>query len=466
MAGPMSAAAGSMPAREVTIAGGGLAGALLALLLARRGHRVTVYERRPDPRAAAAESGRSINLALAARGIRALERAGVMPQVQPLLIEMRGRMIHTGDDGQPPQLLPYGQRAHEVIHSVGRGQLNRLLIDAAARHPGVTLHFDTACTGVDVEHGTLSVRHGATGTGRTVPLGLTFAADGAGSLVRHSLAASGRIQAHEDPLAHYYKELLLPARDGQFALEPHALHIWPKHGFMLNALPNPDRSFTVTLFLPRTGEVSFAALGDDAAVEAFFRREFPGAAALVPDLAAQFRANPQGHLGTVHARPWTAGPVLLLGDAAHAIVPFHGQGMNTAFEDCALLDELLHDPRHADLGWPVLFERFDAARRPDTSAIAHMSLENYGEMREQVLDAKFLWQKELALELERRFPRAFIPRYAMVMFHPEIQYRDALLRGQIQQDILDELYAKRLPSGEPDFELATELIRRQRHYRA
>ena len=444
--------------RELTIAGCGLAGALLALLLARRGHRVTVYERRPDPRLATAESGRSINLALAARGIRALEAAGLMQRVRPLLIEMRGRMVHSESDTQPPQLQPYGQRAHEVIHSVSRAQLNRLLIEAAAAQPGVTLHFDTACSGVDLARDTLTLRSTGNGTQRTAPLGLTFATDGASSAVRQALAESGSIQAHVDELGHDYKELLLPARAGRFALDPNALHIWPRRGFMLIALPNIDRSFTVTLFLPRHGAVSFEALRGTADIEDFFQREFPGAAALIPDLATQFLAHPQGRLGTVQAQPWAAGPVLLLGDAAHGIVPFHGQGMNAAFEDCVLLDELLHDPDNAAVEWPQLFQRFEAARRPDTAAIATLSLENYAEMRADVLDPKFVRQKALGLELERRFPQAFIPEYAMVMFHAEIPYAEAQRRGQLQQQILDALEAARLPDGAPDYLLAAQLI--------
>jgi len=452
-------ATGSRRNLEVTVIGCGLAGALLALLLARRGHRVSVYERRADPRRAGAESGRSINLALATRGIRALTAAGIMERVQPLLIGMRGRMVHTGDDvAHPPQLQPYGQRAHEVIHSVSRARLNRLLIEAAAAQPGVTLHFDTACTDVDLARGTLTLRATGSDTVRETSLGPTFATDGAGSAVRQALGSAGRLSAHIDELEHDYKELLLPARAGGFALDPNALHIWPRRGFMLIALPNIDHSFTVTLFLPRHGAASFDNLRGTADIDAFFQREFPGAAALIPDLAAQFRSNPQGRLGTVHAAPWAAGPVLLLGDAAHGIVPFHGQGMNAAFEDCVLLDELLHDPRHADLPWPELFQRFEATRRPDTEAIATLSLENYAEMRSDVLDPKFVRQKALGLELERRFPQAFIPEYAMVMFHAEIPYAEALRRGRLQQRILEQLDTARLPDGAPDYGLAGRLL--------
>ncbi|HTY49190.1 MAG TPA: NAD(P)/FAD-dependent oxidoreductase [Steroidobacteraceae bacterium] len=432
------------------IAGAGLAGSLLALLLARRGQRVHLIERRPDPRAAAGEDGRSINLALAARGIGALERAGLMGKVAPLLIPMRGRMVH-----EPPaasRLLPYGQHPAEVIHSIGRAALNRLLIEEAARHPNVTLEFDAACR-LDTAAGRLRVQR-ADGE-RALPPAAVIACDGAGSTLRAALAAAGHVGVREEPLEHGYRELRIPPRAGDFALEPHALHIWPRHGFMLIALPNPDRSFTATLFLPRTGAVSFQALATDAAVQRFFAEEFPGAAELIPDLLPQWRARPLGHLGTVHARPWHHRGVLLLGDAAHAIVPFHGQGMNAAFEDCMLLDDLLAEE---PLSWDEVCARFEARRRPDAEAIAQMALENYAEMRSRVLDGKFLWQKELALELERRFPHRFIPRYAMVMFHPEIPYAEALRRGAVQQRILDELHARRLPSGQADYALAQQLV--------
>jgi kynurenine 3-monooxygenase len=253
--------------------------------------------------------------------------------------------------------------------------------------------------------------------------------------VRASLAAAGLVRVREDWLDHDYKELTLPPQSAT-ALEPHALHIWPRGGFMLIALPNTDGSFTATLFLARTGAQSFAALDTSSAVQEFFAHEFPDALPLLPDLAAQFAAHPQGQLGTVHAAPWHLdGEVLLLGDAAHAIVPFHGQGMNAAFEDCAELDALLGEPPE----WAELFARFEQARRPNTAAIAQMALENYLEMRDAVLDAGFVRRKALAMALERRFPQRFIPRYSMVMFHPEIPYAEAQRRGALQEQLLHEL---------------------------
>jgi kynurenine 3-monooxygenase len=436
--------------RAVNVVGAGLAGALLALLLARRGFRVTLYERRADPRQAVPERGRSINLALAARGIRALERAGVMERVRPLLIAMRGRMVHE-PSGQTA-LQSYGQREHEVIWSVGRADLNRVLIEAATSHAGVRVHFNQQCAGADLAGGRLAFRSLRGGETYDVALEPTIATDGAGSAVRASLAAAALLTVHEEWLDHDYKELTMPAATAG-ALERHALHIWPRGGFMLIALPNTDGSFTATLFLARTGSKSFAALGTSQAVCEFFAREFPDALPLLPDLAAQFAAHPQGQLGTVHAGAWhVAGQVLLLGDAAHAIVPFHGQGMNAAFEDCVVLDELLATQRD----WQTLFAEFERVRRPDAAAIARMALENYTEMRDTVLDTRFVRRKAIAMGLERRFPQRFIPRYSMVMFHPEIPYAEALRRGAVQAQLLEELDSG---SGiEPDAALAERLV--------
>jgi kynurenine 3-monooxygenase len=435
-----------MRQQAVNIAGGGLAGALLAVLLGRRGIPVNIFERRPDPRGHAATSGRSINLALAARGIRALEQAGLMAQVQPTMLPMSGRMIHDPEANSTPRLLPYGQRDSEVIYSVGRAALNRVLIEAAASLPQVGLHFDTTCTEVDVPGASLRMVDNRTGLERTLCDSVTIASDGAGSALRGSLARAGRVNVTELPLEHDYKEFHIPPRDGEYALHPDALHVWPRHGFMLIALPNPDRSFTATLFLPRTGDPGFDSLNSAAAVQDFFVREFATAAALIPDLTAQFRSHPAGHLGTIHTDPWACGAVLLLGDAAHAIVPFHGQGMNAAFEDCLLLDSLLASagPR---CDWPTIFAGFNRARYADAEAIAQMALENYAEMRSAVLDERFLRQKAWALQLERLYPTRFIPRYAMVMFHPEISYSEALRRGGVQQQILADLDAQRSHGG-------------------
>jgi kynurenine 3-monooxygenase len=438
----------------VSIVGAGLAGALLALLLARRGFKITLFERRPDPRETDAEGGRSINLALAARGIRALERAGVMDRIRPLLIPMRGRMVH--DTSGATALHPYGQREHEVIYSVGRAALNRVLIEEAARHDNVEMLFEQTCIAAMPESNVLRFHNRKDRTEYDEPLGPTIATDGAGSAVRTSLARTQQVTVREDWLDHDYKELTIPAVAGRHVLDATSLHIWPRGGFMLIALPNTDGSFTATLFLARAGQNSFAALKDPAAVDEFFKREFADAVPLMPNLLQEFAAHPQGQLGTVNLAPWhIGGSVLLLGDAAHAIVPFHGQGMNAAFEDCIVLDALL-DHYHE---WETLFAEFSRSRRPNSAAIAQMALENYTEMRDTVLDAGFVRRKAIAMELERRFPDRFIPRYSMVMFHPEIPYAEAQRRGQVQEEILAELDSNREATGTTDPNLAERLVK-------
>ena len=440
---------------SVTIVGAGLTGPLLALMLARRGLRVTLYERRPDPRLGEAEAGRSINLALAARGMRPLERCGVLAQVAPLLVPMRGRLLH--EPSGATQLQPYGQRAAEVIHSVGRAALNRVLVEAAER-AGTELRFGQRCVGVDGAAGRLQLIDERSGRRLEASCDVIIGADGAGSPIRGSLAAAGVLDVRVDQLDHDYKEMTIPAVAGAPALRTDALHIWPRGGFMLIALPNCDGSFTVTLFLGRTGRQSFAALADEAAVRRFFLEQFPDLKPHLPALVADFRRNPQGLLATVHASSWHLdGKVLLIGDAAHAIVPFHGQGMNAAFEDCAVFDQLLD--RHGD--WQALFEGFERRRRPNTEAIAQMALENYVEMRDTVRDPQFQGMKELAFELELRYPDRFIPRYSMVMFHPEIPYAEALRRGQVQSSILRELNERPTPAGGVDMSLAESLVRQR-----
>jgi kynurenine 3-monooxygenase len=429
----------------VAIIGAGLAGSLLATLLARAGHRVEAYERLPDLRHTQITAGRSINLALAARGIRALEGAGIMPRVLPLLIPMHGRMLH-GVNGDLT-FVPYGQREHEVIYSVSRPGLNRVLLDAA-EEAGAAIRFAHAISPSDSE--LMSFGPPPRGNGRHV-----IGADGAGSVVRKHVVELTQARVSEDLLEHGYKELTLPARaDGRHRLERNALHIWPRGGFMLIALPNLDGSFTVTLFLPHRGSESFEALTSREAIETFFARHFPDVVSLMPNLAHEFLEHPTGIMGTIRCDHWSiADRALLIGDAAHAITPFHGQGMNCAFEDCRILAETL-----ASDDWTEAFGNFERMRKSDTDAIAQMALENYLEMRDTVRDPKFLLQKALSLELERRFPERFVPRYSMVMFHDEIPYLTALTRGVIQSRILAQLTHSANAIGEVDFEIATKLI--------
>jgi kynurenine 3-monooxygenase len=433
-------------AEPVTIVGAGPVGTLLAILLARGGQRVRLIERRPDPRGSSSRPGRSINLALAARGLAALERAGVLARLRPEMVAMRGRQLHDLA-GQGP-LLPYGQHEGELVHAIGRARLNTALIEAAAEWPQIDLRFAQHVLDVDPQSGSVHWRDADGRELHEAAAPLVIAADGAGSAVRQALQARTLLQAGEEPLAHDYKELQIPAgANGTWALDPHALHIWPRGGYMLIALPNPDGSFTATLFLPAQPapaaagaglvQPAFASLSTPAAARALFAAQFPDALALMPDFDRQFMQHPQGKLATLHCWPWHLQRVLLIGDAAHAIVPFHGQGLNCGFEDCVLLAELLArvGDRHAACA------EFERRRRADTDAIAAMAIENYEEMRATVLAPGFAARKQLALSLERRFGQRFIPRYSMVMFHAEIPYAEALRRGALQEGVLDALLA-------------------------
>jgi kynurenine 3-monooxygenase len=421
------------------IIGAGPVGTLMALMLARRGLSVRLWEQREDPRAASPERGRSINLALAARGFVALERAGLLARVEPEMVRMAGRMLH--DERGALEFLAYGQNEREVIYAIGRERLNRVLIEAAAAQGNIELHFAERCVDIDVAGCTVQLRNERTGALHRERFELLLGADGAGSEVRTTLRARGLCRAREAALEHDYKELLIPARAGNYVFEAHALHIWPRGGHMLIALPNIDGSFTATLFLPRHGQPSFESLrAGHSAVHELFTHAFADAAAVIPDLDEQFRQHPQGRIGTLYCEPWHAdGRVLLLGDAAHAIAPFHGQGLNCGFEDCVLLDELLASSRDT----LAVFAEFERIRQPNATAIAQMALENYLEMRDAVRSPDFAPRRALAAELERRFAGRFIPRYSMVMFHPEISYQEAQRRGAQQERILDALLAER-----------------------
>jgi kynurenine 3-monooxygenase len=438
----------------IRIVGAGPTGALLAILLARRGLEIELYEARPDPRGGPAGSGRSINLALADRGIHALKTAGVFDALASALLPMRGRLIHHENGDTAFQ--PYGQRPNEVIYSVSRHRLNQALIEAAAGRPGVQLHFQHRLEAADFTAQTAQIRDLESDRVHTVPMQPLLATDGAGSAVRREMSAQNFIQAGEIDLEHGYKELSIPAGpQGSFRMADDALHIWPRGNFMLIALPNDDGSFTATLFLPKVGPSSFAELRDTGGVDEFLARNFPDARELMPNALAEFSAHPVGFLGTVDAQPWHAlAQATLIGDAAHAMVPFHGQGMNCCFEDCIEFDACA--ARHAS--WETVFAQFGAARKPNTDAIAAMALENYMEMRESVADPEFQLQQALSLELERRFPRCFIPRYSMVMFHHEIPYLTAQRRGAAQSEILAALTRGVSALSEVDFRRAEREI--------
>jgi kynurenine 3-monooxygenase len=441
---------------SVDIVGAGPTGALLAILLQRRGLKVTLYETRKDPRGNSGESGRSINLALADRGMHALKVAGVSEDLAGALVTMRGRLVHEKNGVQSMQL--YGRRPDEVIYSISRHRLNQALLDVAARLPGVDTRFEHRLEDADFENATAQIRDIRQDRLSSVPMQPLLATDGAGSVMRRRMAALKVIETQEADLEHGYKELSIPGGpNGAYRMASDALHIWPRGNFMLIALPNADGSFTATLFLPARGAVSFEALTSPAEIERFLRTEFPDVYGLMPNCVAEFQAHPTGFLGTVYANRWSAGGMAaLIGDAAHAIVPFHGQGMNCCFEDCLEFGAAVA----RNTTWQDVFAEFFASRKPNTDAIAAMALENYLEMRERVVDPRFRLQQSLALELERRHPQRFIPRYSMVMFHHEISYRTAQLRGDIQARLLAELTANAATLQDIDYERASREINR------
>jgi kynurenine 3-monooxygenase len=442
---------------NIHVVGAGLVGSLLAVMLGQRGYKVDVFEYRPDARLHHVDSGRSINLALSSRGIAALKKAGLMKEVSKLLIPMKGRMLHL--ENGTTEFMPYGQRDDEVIYSVSRRDLNMLLVDHAEKASRVKVRFETKLGDIDFEKRQLTTVNVTNGQSHSEPFELVIGADGAGSKTRRLLMPVNGGISTSDFLDHDYKELEIPAAPGTgraaFQIEPNALHVWPRGNFMLIALPNQDGSFTVTLFLPKTGPDSFQALEDPANVAPFFEKYFADAIRLIPDLAEDFANNPTGRLGTIRCEKWYLdNQALIVGDASHAIVPFHGQGMNSGLEDCLELVRLL---KQHDDDWSTVLPEFDRIRRPNANAIADMALENYITMRLSVIDPKFQLKKDLGFKLERRFPKRFVPRYSMVMFHL-IPYREAFERGETQESILNQLVADRSSIDEIDFELARKLI--------
>ena len=409
---------------EIAVVGAGLAGCLLACFLARRGHRVALYERRPDPRTATVERGRSINLALSERGLDALRRIDLEKRVMAEALPMRGRMIHPVDG--ETEFQAYSATADRAINSISRGALNNALLDAAADEPRIRIAFSHRLTGLDPFTGRMRFEtpDGEVAAEAAVVLG----ADGAGSAVRAQLLARGEVNEHVDRLDYGYKELTVPARDGEFALDPQALHIWPRGTSMMIALPNPDRSFTCTLFWPLAGAGSFDSLDNPHAIAAHFAAVYPDLPPLAPELIREYQENPVGVLGTVHCDPWQAyGRVALLGDAAHAIVPFYGQGANCAFEDVVELDRCLDE---CDDDFAVALPLYQRRRQANAEAIAEMALANFVEMRDKVASPLFQAGKKIEHALERALPGRYVSRYELVSFTttPYAQVRQRVRR--------------------------------------
>lgn len=417
--------------RSLTLIGAGLAGSLLAILLSRQGWKITIYERRGDPRIADYESGRSINLALAERGRNALRQAGVEDEVMAKAVMMRGRMVHPREG--EPDLQRYGRDDSEVIWSVHRKDLNTTLLQLA-EEAGATVHFHRRLHTVDFDAGYARFIDDRDDQPHDIHFNTPLiGADGAGSALRAAMNRKLPLGERIEFLDHSYKELEIPpAADGSFQIEANALHIWPRGNYMCIALPNDEGTFTVTLFLPNEGEPSFATVRNGAEAEALFQRDFADALPLIPDLRADWEQHPPGLLGTLYLERWhQRGKAVLIGDAAHAMVPFHGQGMNCAFEDCVVLARCLAE--HP--GTEEAFAAFEAERKPNAAAIQQMALDNYLEMRDRVADPSYLLQRELEQALQSRWPTRFVPHYTMVTFL-HTPYAVALERTRLQQTIL------------------------------
>jgi len=425
--------AGVMAERHITIVGAGLAGALLATLLAQRGWTVDVYEKRSDPRVQGYGGGRSINLALAERGRHALRLAGGDDEVMAQAVMMRGRMVHFLDGRT--DLQRYGKDDSEVIWSVHRGELNLILLDIA-EDAGARLHFHRGLASADFDARVARFRDDRDGSLHEVGFESLLGADGAGSALRAAMMQAADLGERTEFLGHSYKELEIPpSPDGGFSIEPNALHIWPRGRYMCIALPNDEQTFTVTLFLPNEGDPSFETIRTGADARALFERDFADALPLIPNLERDFEQNPTGLLATLYLDNWYLDDrAVLLGDAAHAMVPFHGQGMNCAFEDCVALAD--HLERNADRA--AAFAAFQGERLPNARAIQRMALENYLEMRDRVDDDDYLLQRALERMLAERHPDRFVPRYAMVTFR-RLPYAVAFERGQVQRELLVEL---------------------------
>lgn len=418
----------------ITLVGGGLAGSLLAVMLARRGLQVTVFERRGDLRTDVIEEGRSINLALSARGIHALARVGLDQEVLARAIPMRGRFIHPVSGNCT--LIPYGRKADEVIYSVSRRGLNAQLLETLGKEKSAAVHFRTRCTGYNFATRLLTLHDDATDRVFTAEAPVAIGTDGASSALRQAMMATIRMDYSQEYLEHGYKELTIPPVNGEYQLEPNALHIWPRGGFMMIALPNLDRTFTCTLFL---AQKEFDALDSKAKVREFFLKTFPDAVPLLPNLAEEFFRNPTGGLVTVRSSPWhVKGQALLIGDAAHAIVPFFGQGMNAAFEDCETVLDLFIK-HNGD--WSKTFPRVFEARKTNSDAIARMALDNFIEMRDTSADPRFARKRQLEHQLEAKFPGQFFSKYSMVSFQ-RFPYAEALRRGQVQDEVLMAVCSK------------------------
>jgi kynurenine 3-monooxygenase len=423
-----------MKKNEISVLGAGLIGSLLSIYLKKRGLDVNLYEKRADNRKGEySEEGRSINMALSDRGWKALEKTGLKEKVLPLTIPMYGRKIH--DEHGKTTFIPYGNE-NQAIYSISRGKFNQLLVDEAELL-GVKLNFEHKCEEVDLRfnHLTFSTPDGTT---EKLESNVIIGSDGAYSSLRNAMLKQVRFNYRQEYISHGYKELTIPATaEGEFAMDPNALHIWPRGSFMLIALPNPDKSFTCTLFLPFDGErVCFEIIRDKKDVESIFKTYFDDAFDMMPNLTEQFFNNPTGSLINLECYPWMLNKALLIGDASHAMVPFYGQGMNSGFEDVFILDELIG--KLGTNAWELVFAKFQKIRKPDTDAICRLAMENFEEMRNQVADPKFLIRKRIEAKLHALYPKDWIPLYTMITFS-HIPYSEAYTQGKLQDKVMNKV---------------------------
>lgn len=426
--------------KNITMLGAGLVGSLMSIYLSRKGYKVDIYEKRNDMRASGKRGGRSINLALSHRGLMALEEVGLADEIRKLVIPMKGRMMHDTQGNLTYQA--YGKEG-QFINSVSRGLLNEMLMDEAEKL-GVKIHFDHICSEVNLDktEATFQSPKGSKKIASHIMLG----SDGAFSAMREAIQHTDRANYSQFFIDHGYKELSIPPVKGEFAMEPNALHIWPRGRFMMIALPNTDKSFTCTLFFDFEGPVSFEKLKTNQDVDRFFEEYFPELLTLIPDLTKQFFENPTPSLVTVKCFPWSKNKSLLIGDAAHAIVPFFGQGMNCGFEDCQVLNQLIDQHQH---NWEEIMPAFQISRKPNADAIAELALQNFVEMRDLVADPKFLLRKKIEAKLHALYPDKWVPLYTMVTF-TQLPYEHALKTGQKQTKIMEEVMNR------PDIETAWE----------
>ena len=444
--------------KSVTIVGAGLVGSLLSIYLSKRGYKVNVFERRPDMRLETMSAGRSINLALSDRGWRGLEGVGIADDIKKIAIPMYGRFIHHKDGTNAYQ--PYG-KDNQAIYSVSRADINMKLMDLAEQQENVNIHFNKKCTLINRKDLAITFEDNVTKETSNSSADLLFGADGAFASSRLSIQLqSDRFEYNQHYIDCGYKELIIPAgKNGEFLLDKNALHIWPRGSFMMIALPNPDGNFTCTLFLPFEGEKSFSNLKTDKQVEDFFKSEFSDAFTLMPTLISDFKTNATASLVTVKCAPWVFdNKIGLIGDAAHAIVPFYGQGMNCGFEDCVVLNELIE--KHND-NWDIIFPEYEQLRKPDGDAIADLAIANFVEMRDKTADPKFILQKKIEAKFSQHYPDKWIPLYSMVTYSPHIRYSTALKEGQKQQKIMDEIMAfNNIESIWESDEIESEILKR------